>query len=92
MGRYHCLEPVSQLLFVSVRLAWAVTSALASPKAVYGQDTASISALLLQLTKLLHLVTRASLSIYFLSPEKPLLNIQIIIRRKLMKRSSALLS
>ena len=31
MGRYLCLEPVSWLLCVSMRPAWAVTSALASP-------------------------------------------------------------
>ena len=30
MGHYLCFEPVSRLLCVSMRLAWAVTSALAS--------------------------------------------------------------
>ena len=33
MGRYLCFEPVSRLLCVSIRLARAVTSALASPMA-----------------------------------------------------------
>ena len=35
MWRYLCLEPVSRLLCVSMRLARAVTSALASPMVVY---------------------------------------------------------
>ena len=38
VGRYLCLEPLSRLLCLSMRLAWSVTSALAGPKGFASDD------------------------------------------------------